>query len=98
LASSQETFENTCLKKNFYGKKWHDRNNQKNTKMVVVLIQKSIDKNAHCTNLQVEKRCQKGPKKLQNEQIEHFPLKAIKTTHVQLLCNFSITTPMMSHC
>jgi hypothetical protein len=65
--------------------------------MVVVLIQNSIDKNGHHTNLEVEKQRQKGQEKLQNEQIEYFHLKAIKTIHVQLLCNSIITTPMMSY-
>jgi len=75
LASFQETFENTCLKKKKFGKKWHDGNNQKNTKMVLVLIQMSIDKNGHHTNLEVAKQCQKGQEKFQNEQIEYFQIK-----------------------
>jgi hypothetical protein len=49
--------------------------------MVLVLIQMSIDKNGHHTNLEVAKQCQKGQEKFQNEQIEYFQSKAIKTIH-----------------
>lgn len=41
----------------------------------------SIDKNGHHTILEVTKQCKKGQEKFQNEQIEYFQSKAIKTIH-----------------